>query len=205
MEGVKEWGRGDRRRFREHRGGDPTYRQGPSRDHSPRLSRAAWDLLLTPLTAFCGDGDGCPSHVPCSALMTTSGRPAITASWYWACRAGRHCWVQLFGFPSGNPEPKTWPESHTGEWQSPPGIQKVPAKLRPHPRRKDTNLPERLMTGQGGQGPMSLLSWNVTVSSPSPTVLARVCSKPGSCGMMGNSSQLQHQGQKSKKGPPKVS
>ena len=52
MEGVKEWGRGDRRRFQEHRGGDPTYRQGPSRDHSPRLSRAARDLLLTPLLSL---------------------------------------------------------------------------------------------------------------------------------------------------------
>ena len=134
MEGVKEWGWGDRRRFREHRGGDPTYRQRPSRDHSPRLSRAARDLLLTPLTAFCGDGDGCPSPVPCSALMTTSGRPAITASWCWACRAGRHCWVQLFGFPSGNPEPKTARVTHRGV-AKPPRDSKSSCKASPSPQK----------------------------------------------------------------------
>lgn len=165
MEGAKEWGPGgEKAGLREHRGSDPMYHQGPSRYRFPRLPCAARDLLLARLTASCGDDDGCPSPVPCSALMTASGRPAITASWCWACRAGRHCWVQLFGFPSGNPEPKTWPKSHTEEWQSPPGIQKFLQSFALNPRRTDTNLPERLMTGQGGHGPMSLLSWNVTVS-----------------------------------------
>lgn len=117
MEGVKEWGPGGQRWVSGNTKEVTPFITRGLPVPLPRLSCAARHLLLARLTASCGAG--VPPLSP-----AVSGQPASTASWRWACRAGRHCWVQLFGFPSGNPEPKTWPKSHTEEWQSPPEIQK---------------------------------------------------------------------------------
>ena len=166
-EGWREWksgGRGDRRRFpgtqRKWPHLSPGAVQGPFPEAIPccpgSLAYSSdcflwwrWRLSLScPLQCF--DDNLRPASHHSILVLGLQG---------WETLLGPTLWFSIW-----KPRAKNLAKvTHRGV-AKPPRDSKVPAKLRTHPRRTDTNLPERLMTGQGGHGPMSLLSWSVTVS-----------------------------------------